>query len=105
MRNPTSPDVRDGEKQIRLLIERRAPASEATDPDELAPSWRESVARFHEAAQAERRAQWCAYHRTLATMHSRLAAEHARKADQLVNSKPQVQGAAVTGNGGGEGRA
>ena len=91
--------VHDGEKQIRLLIERRAASFAGPDPDELAPSWRESVQRFHEAAQAERRAAWCDYHRNLASMHIRLAAEHEEKADQLANPKPVVQTESVTGNG------
>ena len=102
MTDPIAHDVHDGEKQIALLIERRAAA--APDPAEASSSWRESVQRFHEAA-AERRRAWAAHHSDLARLHTKLAAEHEQKAAQLANSKRQVQAEGVTGNGRGAGGA
>ena len=96
---------------IDVVIERRHARFTGPDSDDAEhdPSWRESVAKFNEAAQAERRGAWIAHHLDLARLHSQLAREYEEKADQLANPKPVVQTESVTsnvtGNGGGEGRA
>ena len=76
---------------IDVLISRRAAQFSGPDPDEYDPSWQDSVRKFNERAQAERRSAWCEYHRGLARIHLQLADEHERKAAQL---------SGVTGNGG-----
>jgi hypothetical protein len=55
------------------------------DPAESARMelWIGSVERYHERAEAEMRERWRSYHQHMHTLHSRLAAEHAREAEQL----------------------
>ncbi len=81
-------DIAQGEKvesELNILIERRSGRSQEEDPDEREDLWVESVRRFHERAQAERRQQWTEFHRGMAVLHGRLAAEHEAAAAKLLD--------------------
>jgi hypothetical protein len=62
------------EQELTAFIERRSRKGEM-DPNEREESWMESVRRFHERAQAERRQQWTDFHGSMAVVHGRLADE------------------------------
>jgi hypothetical protein len=47
--------------EISRLIERRS--SKGPDPDELEPSYAESVRRYNALLASRRRAEWCEYHK------------------------------------------
>ncbi len=71
------------------LIERRS-RREPT-PDELEPSYAESVRTYNAAREAERRAAWSDYHRVhaerLRRTLERLIAHHEARAQQLLSEK------------------
>ena len=67
------------EAELTRLVEKRSPNGHQ-DPDELEPTYAESVRRYHERATAERRAQWIDFHRHMAQLHAWLSEEHAQKA-------------------------
>jgi intergrase/recombinase len=76
----------DADRQLAALIERRA--SREPDPDELEPSYAESVRRYHEGWRRANRLAWIEFHRDQAerlrrTMTS-LIAEHEAKAQALL---------------------
>jgi hypothetical protein len=70
------------EKELDAFIERRS--RKEPDPDELSPSYQESVRRFHAGRQEYNRNLWICYFRTLARSHARLAAENEAKAAALL---------------------
>jgi hypothetical protein len=72
-----------GAAELDRLIERRSRKEQ--DPDEREDLWVESVRIFHERARAERRQQWTEFHRGMALLHGRLAAEHEEKAAKLLD--------------------
>jgi hypothetical protein len=64
------------------LIERRA--SREPDPDELEPTYAESVRRFNARRQNQYRWEWVRYFDRMARNHARLAEEHAARAEALM---------------------
>ncbi len=68
--------------QLDKLIERRS--SSNLDPDELEPSYAESVRRFHARRQESHRWEWVRYFDRMARNHARLAEEHAARAEALM---------------------
>jgi hypothetical protein len=75
------------EKELDRMIEKRSRKGE-TDPDEREDLWVESVRRFHERAQAQRRQEWTEFHRSMVVLHGRLADEHREKAQKLLKAEP-----------------
>jgi hypothetical protein len=73
------------EKQIDAFIERRA--NREPDPDELEPSYAESVRRYHERQRKEVRALWYAYFCRLAESLRSRAAEYDRRAEALLEDR------------------
>lgn len=74
-------ELTSAEEQLNVLIERRA--SREPDPDELEPSYQESVRRHRERIRSENAAAWKGFHDHMRETHERLAAEHAAKAAAL----------------------
>jgi hypothetical protein len=71
--------------ELDRLISRRASQDRRPDPDELEPSYIESVRRYNAAREAERRAEWYSYHldqaeRLRRTMEPLVALHEARAA-------------------------
>ena len=56
------------------------------DPDEADAGYRESVRRYRERIQADRRREWREHFLGLAEVHERLAAENRTKALQLIDA-------------------
>ena len=52
--------------ELDRLITRRASQDRRPDPDELEPSYLESVRGYNARIRAENRAAWCEYHRAQA---------------------------------------
>ncbi len=48
--------------ELDRLISRRASQDRRQDPDELEPSYAESVRRYHSRRRKEMRAEWYGYH-------------------------------------------
>lgn len=69
------------DRELDAMIERRA--GRVPDPDELEPSYAESVRRHRQRIREEHRAQWHGHHEHMRDLHERLAAEHAAKAEAL----------------------
>ena len=69
------------------LISRRASQDRTPDPDELEPSYQESVRLFNARVRAENRVAWSEYHRDQAQRLRRsleaLVARHEREAERL----------------------
>ncbi len=74
------------EKELDAFIERRSRRDPT--PDELEPSYAESVRRYHSRRRKEIRAEWYAYHADQAERLRRsmtvLVAFHEAKAQQLL---------------------
>jgi hypothetical protein len=68
--------------QLDTLIERRA--DKTPDPDELEPSYAESVRRYHAKRQQQARWEWIRYYGRLARCHARLAEENEARAEALM---------------------
>jgi 8-oxo-dGTP pyrophosphatase MutT (NUDIX family) len=68
--------------QLDALIERRA--SREPDPDELEPSYAESVRRFHTRRREAHKWEWVRYFDRLARNHARLARENEARAAALI---------------------
>lgn len=68
------------------LISRRASADRTPDPDELEPTYVESVRLFNARVRAENRASWHAHHDRLRALYARLSAEHGAKAEDLMEA-------------------
>lgn len=64
------------------LIERRA--ARTPDPDELEPSYAESVRRYHARRRDAARWEWVRYFEHMARCHARLSEEHAARAEALM---------------------
>jgi hypothetical protein len=73
------------EKQINAFIERRA--DRGPEPDELEPSYGESVRRYHERRRKELRAEWYCYFCRLAESLRSRAAEYDRRAEDLMEEE------------------
>jgi hypothetical protein len=69
-------------EQLHRLIERRA--GKEPDPDELEPSYAESVRRYHARLRDQNRWAWIRYYEGLARCHTRLAEEHEARVRQLL---------------------
>lgn len=73
--------------ELDRLIGRRASQDERPDPDELEPSYRESVRRHNAKIRRENRAAWYGWHMDQAERHRRnleaLVAHHERRAAVL----------------------
>jgi len=74
------------EKELDAFIERRSRKGEV-DPDEQEEFWMESVRRFRERQRRENRARWYGFHLHMHELHSRLAGEHAQKAEALCEDR------------------
>ncbi len=76
----------DADRQLAALIERRA--SREPDPDELEPSYAESVRRYHEGRRRGMATAWRDFHLEQAERIERtaaaLAASHREKARALL---------------------
>jgi hypothetical protein len=74
------------EKQLNILIERRARKGEA-DPDEREELWKASVRAYTARRRKELRAAWASYHEGQAERHRRtlqdLIAHHETQAAKL----------------------
>jgi hypothetical protein len=68
--------------QLDKLIERRS--SSNPDPDELEPSYAESVRRFNARRREVNRWEWIKFYDRLARNHARLSEEHAVRAEKLL---------------------
>ena len=68
--------------QLDKLIERRS--SSNLDPDELEPSYAESVRRFNARRREVNRWEWIKFYDRLARNHARLSEEHAARAEKLL---------------------
>jgi hypothetical protein len=95
--------------ELDRLIERRA--SREPDPDQLEPSYAESVRRYNTGRREANRAEWAAYHAEQAERLRRnlaaLISHHEARAAAL-NPHPLVQGTRpvagfAAGTGGGAG--
>jgi hypothetical protein len=79
------------DSELDRLISRRASQDRRPDPDELEPSYAESVRRYNAAREAERRTAWSDYHRVhaerLRRTLERLIAHHEARAQQLLSEK------------------
>lgn len=79
------------EGEIDRMIEKRSRAD--PDPDELEPSYAESVRRYNAAREAERRAAWSDYHRVhaerLRRTLGRLIEHHETQATKLLEGNQQ----------------
>ncbi len=77
--------------ELDRLISRRASQDRQPDPDELEPSYAESVRVYNAAREAERRLAWCEFHRVhaerLRRTLERLIAHHEARAQQLLSEK------------------
>ncbi len=77
--------------ELDRLISRRASQDRRQDPDELEPSYAESVRRYNAARSKERRAEWYAYHadqaERLRRTLGRLIEHHEARAQQLLSEK------------------
>lgn len=82
--------------ELDRLISRRQDRRQdrRPDPDELEPSYRESVRRHRERICQENAAAWRGHHEHMAEIHSRLASEHAARAAAVA-----AQGALPSGWG------
>jgi hypothetical protein len=89
--NTQAKPVLDAEESLDRLIEARA--QEAEEANRVHAGWAEKGAKFDARAQAERRREWVAYHRDLARLHTRLAAEHDEKALSLMDAGARARGA------------
>ncbi len=73
--------------ELDRLISRRASQDRRPDPDELEPSYQESVRRFNTRRRAVNREAWVNFHRDQAARHRRnlaaLVAHHEREAERL----------------------
>jgi hypothetical protein len=56
---------------------------ESQDADLQEPGYMESVRRYHELAELQRRQEWIDYHNGMSRLHEHLAQEHAAKAAAL----------------------
>jgi hypothetical protein len=68
-------------EQLHRLIERRA--GKEPDPDELEPSYAESVRRFHGRRRRQNRALWFAYFCRQAEAHRKLSESYEARAEEL----------------------
>lgn len=79
-------DARRDEAEISRLIERCS--GRDPDPDELEPSYIESVGRYHASRRREARAEWAAFHTDQTERIERAAAAlvegHRRRAQELL---------------------
>lgn len=64
------------------LIERRSDAK--PDPDELEPSYAESVRRFNARRRDQHRWEWVKFYDRMARNHAQLSEEHANRAEKLL---------------------
>jgi hypothetical protein len=55
------------EAELSRLIEKRASADLAEDPDTKEELWKASVRAYNATKEGEHRAAWCEYHQGLAT--------------------------------------
>ncbi len=69
------------EVELSKLVEKRHDPSDGEEMRE--ELWAESVMRYHMRAAAERRQEWIAFHSNMCELHTRLADEHASKAEAL----------------------
>jgi hypothetical protein len=69
------------ENELNTLIERRAQS--IGDANYHARLWAQSALSYNLAVARERREQWQAFHRDMCCIHSRIAQEHAQKAQEL----------------------
>lgn len=74
-------DVVDHE--LEKLVIRRAGSDRRPCPDSLEPSYADSVRRHNAKIRRENRGLWREHHQTMYRAHSRLASEHAEKAEAL----------------------
>ena len=73
------------EQQIATFIARMDTKRRDTEGERLEEElYAESVRRFNEKARAEIRLQWISYHQNLCRLHTQLADEHEREAQQLL---------------------
>jgi len=83
------------EKELNAFIERRSRKGEV-DPDELEPSYMESVRRYDARRRAEMRAAWCEYHQgqaeRLRCLVEPLIAFHKERAAKLMDIPEQQRG-------------
>jgi hypothetical protein len=83
-----------GEKQLDAMIQRRSRNGEV-DPDELEPSYAESVRRFNARREQEMRAAWCEHHQgQAARLRAALEALIAGHEQQAERYRDQPKGAA-----------
>jgi hypothetical protein len=84
-------DVVQADAQIDAFIERRSRQSTEQRPEEEA--WKESVRRYNNAREVERRAAWSDYHRVhaerLRRTLERLIEHHETQAQQLLEGSQQ----------------
>jgi len=69
------------DKELDAFIERRS-RREPT-PDELEPSYAESVRRYHSRQRKEIAALWFAHFCRMAANHARIAQDYERRAEEL----------------------
>lgn len=70
------------DRELERMIERRAPTE--SDPDEMEPSYAESVRRFNARRREENRALWSEYFDHLASSLRARADEYEQRAEQLL---------------------
>ncbi len=75
------------EASIDAYIERRARGRD--EANAISEVWASSEKRHRERRREENREAWAEYHRGLALVYHALAAEHAAKADALIEEKEE----------------
>ncbi len=65
------------------LISRRASQDRGPTPDELEPSYLESVRRHNEKIRARNRWEWVRFFDRMAASHARLSEDYQRRAEDL----------------------
>jgi hypothetical protein len=74
--------IEKAEAQIDQFIEKRA--REKADANKVEEFWAESARRHNEKRQRELREEWRGFHAHMQDLHASLAAEHAAKAEALL---------------------
>jgi len=69
--------------ELDKLISRRASQDRRQDPDELEPSYAESVRRYHSRRRKKIAALWFAHFCRMAANHARIAQDYERRAEEL----------------------
>ena len=77
------------EEDLNRLIDRRASEASEADANRVAEAWAESARRYNLAAAAARREAWIRFHADMSVVHSRIAAEHERKAALLSDGEAE----------------